>query len=346
MARLLLAAHDPGGAQMIGAPVPELLRRGHDVDFVAAGPAVKLWRNEGREVAAIEGAADLEGAIERKPDAVIAATGFGEVERAAWQWARRAGLRSLAAIDSWTHLLRRFEVTGGYDFPDVVAVIDSDTEAAFRAEAPDAIDVAVVGQPHLEAQTERLTAARGAHRFDANAPLMVFFSEPIIEDFGPRARGFDQFQVFELAMQALADAAPQGLRVVVKPHPRETMERWRDLVAKAGGFDGFQVELAAETAESLLKSADGVIGMTTMVLLEAHLARIPVLSLQPGGTGLVNPIIDRAAAAVMDPSAIAAKMAGLISRLGSEAPVDGSFRAILDGARSRFADAVEQRLLC
>lgn len=346
MARLLFAAHDPGGAQMIGAPVPELLRRGHEVDFVAAGPAVKLWRNEGREVTAIEGAADLEGAILRKPDAVVAATGFGEVERAAWQWAGRAGLRSMAAIDSWTHLLRRFEVTGGYDFPDVVAVIDTDTEAAFRAEAKGAVDVAVVGQPHLEAQTERLTAARGEHRFDSSAPLVVFFSEPIIEDFGPHARGFDQFQVFELALAALAEAAPPGLRVVVKPHPRETMERWRDLVGKGGRSGGFQVELAAETAESLLKTADGVIGMTTMVLLEAHLARIPVLSLQPNRTGLVNPIIDRAAGAVTDPAAIAVKTAELIAFLGSEATVDAGFSAILDGARSRFADAVEQRLLC
>jgi hypothetical protein len=346
VARLLFAAHDPGGAQMIGAPVPELLRRGHEVDFIAAGPAVKLWRSEGREVAAIEGAADLEGAIVRKPDAVIAATGFGEVERAAWQWARRAGLRSMAAIDSWTHLLRRFEVVGGYDFPDVVAVIDTETEAAFRAEASDAVDIAVVGQPHLEAQTERLTAARGQHRFDADAPMVVFFSEPIIEDFGARARGFDQFQVFELAMRALADAAPSGLRVVVKPHPRETMERWRDSVGKAGRLGGFGVELGGETAETLLKTADGVIGMTTMVLLEAHLAHIPVLSLQPNRTGLINPIIDRAVEVVTDPAAFAARTAALISRIGSDAAVDGCFQAILDDARSRFADAVEQRLLC
>ncbi len=346
MARLVFAAHDPGGALMIGAAAPELMRRGHELEFIAAGPGGEVWRRAGHEVVALGGADEIAAAGLAIPDGVIAATGFGEFERGAWRWAREQGVRSLAAIDSWTHLLRRFETPAGYDFPDLVAVIDAETEAAFSTQAAAGPQTAVVGQPHLEAQTARLRSARQSYRGDAQRPNLVFFSEPIIEDFGPGQRGFDQFQVFELAVQGLLSSGAEGLTLAVKPHPRETLERWRSLVGQLAETSHISAYIAEQTAEDLLAAADGAVGMTTMVLLEAHLARLPVLSLQPGRTAIVNPVIEHAAPVVTDSAGVPAAISALLVRVGSAPTVDARFQNVIEHAISRFADTIETRLLC
>jgi hypothetical protein len=346
VARLLYAAHDPGGALMIGAAVPELVRRGHTMQFVAAGPAVKLWRGEGREVVEFTGIEDFMSPAGLAADAVVVGTGFGGFERAAWQWARRSGPRSLAAIDSWTHLMRRFETPQGRDFPDVVAVIDTDLEAEFSAAVGSSVEIAVVGQPHLEAQTIRLRKTRAARRRENGGPALVFFSEPIIEDFGPHARGFDQFQVFETFARALGGSGAKTVSLTVKPHPREALDRWRTLVERMTRETAVPMALSGATAEKLLADADGAIGMTTMVLLEAHLAQVPLLSLQPGRTRVANPVIERVTDAIADAARLPAAVTAFLAQLGTVPRVTAELEAALHGAVARFADAVETRLLC
>ena len=152
--------------------------------------------------------------------------------------------------------------------------------------------------------------------------------------------------MFELAARGLAAAPAEGLSLAVKPHPREPLERWRATAARLAGETGIAIELASQSAEDLLAAADGVIGMTTMVLLEAHLARVPVLSLQPARTGIVNPVIENVTAPVIDPADAAAGIAALLTRTGTMPAVNPRLRAVLDGASGRFADVVESRLLC
>ena len=89
---------------------------------------------------------------------------------------------------------------------------------------------------------------------------MIVFSEPIREDYGD-TRGFDQFEVFEGLMVEYDQAAHS--EIVVKPHPRE---------------DAPLGNTSSKDAHSCLRrrrgSPDGmrrVIGMTSMVLIEAHL---------------------------------------------------------------------------
>lgn len=344
MSRLLFAAHDPGGALMVGAAAPELIFRGHEIIFAAAGPAIDLWRRAGHRVTAFEDAVGADFST-FTVDALIAGTGFGGYERAAWKWARGAGVRSLAAIDSWTHLMRRFETPAGRDFPDLVAVIDEGLVAEFSAEAGGGVDVAAVGQPHLETETARLRAARDGHRPAAGQPQLIFFSEPIIEDFGRSVRGFEQYEVFEMAVCGLSAQPLEGVSLVVKPHPREPLERWHDTAVRVAGETGMAIALADRPAEDLLATADGVIGMTTMVLLEAHLAQVPVLSLQPARTRIVNPVIEYATTPVIDPAEVTAAIAAFLGKIGVKPTVNPRLHAVFDDARGRFADVVESRLL-
>lgn len=339
---------------MIGAAVPALLSRGHEIDFIAVGPAETVWRAAGHRVGAAATASDFERTLETRPDAMVAGTGFGEFERGCWQWARGHRLPAMAAIDSWTNILRRFETQAGADFPDLVAVIDAAVADEFRAVAgPGAADtaLAVVGQPHLETQTARLRRVRGDRRAGRGGLDLVFFSEPIIEDFGPDARGYDQFGVVETLAEALGEAlavAPPAaeLAIRVKPHPREATARWQELLVRLRKQTGLEITLTDASAESLLGEIDGALGMTSMVLVEAHLAGIPVLSLQPSRRGVANPVVEDLGVIVADANHAADRIGAFIERLDRPTAVHPRFQSILTGAAERFASAAETLLEC
>ncbi len=50
MAHLLFAAHDSGGANMLGPVMPLARESGHRTSAMAAGPAMAIWRDAGEEV--------------------------------------------------------------------------------------------------------------------------------------------------------------------------------------------------------------------------------------------------------------------------------------------------------
>ena len=121
MSRVLLYAHDPGGALMLSAAAGAALSRGHHLVFCAAGPSVALWRNAGYDV--------VEDLTTFAPefvniDVVLTGTGFSAREQDMWTRARAAGLPSMAVVDAWTSLARRFEAEDGHVQPDAVGVLD------------------------------------------------------------------------------------------------------------------------------------------------------------------------------------------------------------------------------
>jgi len=287
VALIALAAHDPGGAGVLAAAAPGLRDRGHGLLWLPAGPAAKLWREAGEYVPeAMTASAAIAAITREQPALLLTGTSFHDgYERALWAAARKLGIPSFAALDSWTNIEKRFRsADGSLEQPSALGVTDERTRAQIAAEGWCTARVLVVGQPHLAGRVDRLRRRR-KNRPGGAPKRIVFFSEPIEEDYGPIARGFTQFEVATLAAEALAGAA--SVTVEVKPHPRETEARWRDWLARAPN-----ARLATEDTEALLAAADGVLGMTTMALVEAALAGIPTLSLQPDRPGILVPILE------------------------------------------------------
>lgn len=326
MSRFIFFAHDPGGAMMLAAAAPRVRARGHDIRFIGAGPAVTLWRGAGHSVfvEAAGNEASLDGV-----DAIVTGTGFSDRERDVWRRARAAGAPALAVIDAGVNLARRFESEEGYVTPDAVGVLDEKSRLELAAHPWWRCETHVIGQAHLQVQTMRLAAARDAG--GAAGGSLVFFSEPVLEDYGDR-RGFDQFGVFR-KFSALTNAFG-GLEVLIKPHPREDADRWRELARGPA-------KLTDAPAAELLVAADGVIGMTTMVLVEAHLLGVPVLSLQPARTSVLNPLVDETGPPVVDWSSLPAAWTEFLAKLGVDQPITHRFSELLRDADNRLADAME-----
>ena len=319
-------AHDSGGALMLAAAAPCLEARGHDVRYIGVGPAIAAWQNAG--LAVVRGDIDVMEA-EFGADVIVTGTGFSSHERDMWTHARRAGVPTLAVVDAWTNMARRFTSENGFVVPDAIGVLDETVRSELEAYPWWNRETYVIGQAHLQVQTARLTKDR-AERKPADGPL-VFFSEPVLEDFGG-SRGFNQFRVFE-AFMARAEGS-EGQDILVKPHPREDAARWQSFVDD-------RVSLTDRLASDLLVSARGVVGMTTMVLIEAHLLGIPILSLQPERTSIANPLVDEIEPPVLDWSTFPDAWRVFRSELGVYRPVAPRFAALLEDADNRLVDALE-----
>lgn len=352
MAHLLFAAHDPGGANML-LPVMALARdHGYRTSALGYGPAVAIWRGAGETIQApeMDNGETLAAALASlAPDLVVTATGTTGIERALWRAARSAGIRTMAAIDAWPNLRRRFTgADGGLVQPDAVCAIDEPMRDAIAGDGWCRARLYVTGQPHLEAVVGRLDRARAAAGKTAagatEQPLLVFFSEPLAEDYGDQDLGFDQYRVIDALMAGLAGLGP--LTLVVQPHPRDDRGRLKEFLGGRMAPEGITVRFGDGDTESLLAACDGVVGMTSMVLIEAALAAIPALSLQPGRTRVANPGVDGTGGVHIadDPAGVAAALAGFIAGLAVAGGGAVSRPVHLDGSATRFLAVIGKEL--
>ena len=246
----------------------------------------------------------------------------------------------MAVIDAWTNFSRRFQTPTGLFFPDFIGVIDEAMALMLAEEIGTTAQIMEIGQPHLRNQTQELADKRAQYGANAKIPTVVFFSEPIIEDFGPRARGFDQFGIFKELISGLD--TERSLKLILKPHPRETSQRWNDVILEECFPEEISVHQSKLPTKTLLVQADSVIGITTSVLLEAFLLGIPILSIQVGRTGIVNPVIDEITEPILCSSELKRRLKLLLQKKQQVQKINPRFQKLLQSNDSRFIDAVER----
>jgi hypothetical protein len=316
--KVLLFARDPGGANAVVPLAPILAERGHQVLLYGKDAALKQYLVYGQAgldlaVAAPEMSVDsYTGFLKRlAPDFLITATGSDDfAEKLLWQAAERLEIPSFAILDHWFNYGIRFspyklveqelyEQDKRHPFlPSRILVMDDEVRAAMIQEgfAPERILVA--GQPHFDSlrqQAERFSAEevkqyRAQLGIAETVFLLCFISENITEldkgdDLGQYYWGYTERSIFcELmdALQAATAASGRKVHVVVKPHPNETFDAYSDLIAaKAGGMVSANIDTAVHPVK-LCKAVDLVCGMSSMVLVEAVIMGLPVLSIQIG----------------------------------------------------------------
>ncbi len=341
-----MVAHDPGGANILAAVAPLLWRAHHQLSWCAGGPTVGLWTDLGLPVIAISDDGGLnEEFTSRSPDLIVTGTSaVSDLERSAWVAARRNNVASLAVIDAWMNYLRRLTMTltGQTVLPDAIAVADGPMQRGLAAEGINPDRVYEVGQPHLEALVNRLGPQR-ASRLHNERPLLVFFSEGILEQasFGCLP-GYNQFAVMSQLLRMLRP--PFDLELAVMPHPLEGFELWNSFLASVNPPDRVMLSLGGRDRDHALCAANGVIGMTSMVLVEATLLGVPVLSLQPERTENSNPILDEFPdiAVVTEFVNLSAALNRFLTTL--DQPFEVPKFTVVAGAAARLANAIESEL--
>ena len=213
---------------------------------------------------------------------------------------KERGIPVISLLDSWTHYRRRYQMFGESDLavdqlPHVICVMDDFAQQEMVEEGFPEKCLHIVGHPGLD----RFLNLQGRldHNFRAKGrtdlgigtdeKLIVFFSQPLKEMFGPPGsstyRGYDESTVLKELLGAVnAISSEDGddtiCRVFVKPHPKEDPDNIR--VATSGNID---LEVCFEDdLIKLIEVADVVVGMTSIVLVMSFLAGRPTVSIQPG----------------------------------------------------------------
>jgi hypothetical protein len=217
------------------------------------------------------------------PSTIVTGTSWGpSVDKAVTLAARKKKVPVTAIVEHWDLYMERFSelrnghiIARGCFMPDRIWVNDAlARDEACAAGLPPSI-VEVLGQPHLEHQIQQFN--RGQWRRDDTN--IVFISERVGGDFvkgSPLYRGFDEYSVVD---QLIKSIDLSRFFLTIKLHPQESVGKFDALI---DGRRRISVLKDADNVE-LICNAGKVIGMFSMLLLEAALVRDDVVSFLPGG---------------------------------------------------------------
>lgn len=308
---ILAVAHDAGGANALVPIVRELSRRKEvRVRVLACAEASGVFRRERighppmdlcEPIPSSESEAIRHTFLKVAPQALLLGTGGGlSLDKVLLKIANDCGVPSVSVVDHWCNYRERFvePSSGQWCLPSRITLMDRwALDDAVKAGLPRRI-LTVEGQPHLDALAVRLKDPRlrqkgqalrrqwmGRPGTDRGRKLLLFASESFSRDshLGPAYyHGFTERDVLEDLVQAvdlLESWEPLSVQVVVKLHPRESS----DTFPMGKRAQQRSVRVVSEHPWSCLLASDGVVGVASMLLLEACLAQRPAISYRPSG---------------------------------------------------------------
>lgn len=288
--RVVAVAGDAGGARAVLPVIRALVRAGVSVECRAYAAATAVWRAAGLASADPRGS-DLAGV-----DGLVLGTTVGP-EQLEPEYVRSAadrGIRSVSIVDAWVSYRERFLARDGLvHWPDRIAVADDEMRDGVIAAGAPRDRVVVTGQPAFddlaplatpegrEAARARVRAALGVA---ATELLVLFASQPLHQLHTVAQLGFDDRAVLGDVIRALhrvlVDHGRTAL-LVVKLHPREMSDPPPGPEISGDGLRAIVLGNDRIAPRELAAAADLVVGMSSILLVEACFVRTPALSYQP-----------------------------------------------------------------
>ena len=220
------------------------------------------------------------GQAERPSLLVTGTSAEPEVDALSWRWAQQHGIPSIAFVDSWINYAARFTgEEGGWvtPLPDVIAVIDEAShERMLELGIPEA-QLRVVGSPAFDELVMRKTAMRPR----TGGLELLFTSQPLAGRGLPAS--WDEHAALDLVIQTLQTMPLDGpVTLVLRRHPAEPEGVFAPrLKEPASGSLRLRVDDRADRVEAIA-SAHAVLGIVSMIQVEAQWLGRPAVSVQPG----------------------------------------------------------------
>ena len=226
-----------------------------------------------------------------QPSMLLSGTSeFAEEDNLFWQWAKSKGIPALAFVDSWVSYWQRFTPSKlGHDrfscTPDFIAVIDPFMFNRMVEYGCDHNLLIITGNPAFDSLLNYVPKDRENIRRKYGKDYFLFIGEPYNNRvFGGNEKevlGYTEAEVLMLTANALEILEGQKLKLVFRPHPRgghssethEIIDHHTTIVQDTGEF----------TSHDLVSCSKAVFGMTSMLLYEASVMGLPVISIQPNG---------------------------------------------------------------
>ncbi|MCS6808114.1 MAG: hypothetical protein RML40_05595 [Bacteroidota bacterium] len=298
--RILFAAHDPGGANVI-KPVIEHIADRNDIEMhtILLGPAAERLQciasraishtvrsfptphfpnelsAEPQDVAAVFDAV--------QPSAVFTATSFNSnLERLTVRYARERAIPTFAILDFWSRYAHRFTLDDCCVPPDILFVTDERMQREATAELP-TTTIIVSGNPHLAQLQEHYANAR-RHLYDSPSPhpplqRIRFFCENIRHYYPDKP--VNEFTIIPKLLDKLLHYGFTG-ELIIRPHPMESRAPWENALVEYNTKTAGRIAILLDTASfhNILQERCIALGLTSMALLETVSVGIPTFSYQ------------------------------------------------------------------
>ncbi|MDF5709866.1 MAG: hypothetical protein PUP90_19915 [Nostoc sp. S4] len=268
--KIIAIAHDPGGANAVAATVAALQAAGTQVEAYAKGLAIRQFQR--LEVACTPVSEEHQTLFANfTGDILLTGTSQSdEFERDAILWARQERIPSIAVIDYWANYRQRFQPFNNPNaeptFPDIITAIDEMCAAGMLADGIPEKQIRLVGQPYFA-----WLIARQKYRKSILKPIenILFASQP----------NANETEILRTLIKVLTDYKSLK-KLLIRFHPRQGKCRVSlDLLAQSGL--PFAIDESADILMTL-RQQDIMLGITSIILIEAALMGIPAGSLVIG----------------------------------------------------------------
>ena len=288
---IFCAAGDPGGSRALLPVILELERRGTPCTVLRHGFLGKELPAEFEHHLCSE--EDAPARVKQSRCFLFGSSATDTLPLSLARTAHAWGVPTAHILDNWTNYGLRLHTDGLPPlYVDLYAVMDEEALAGAVVDGVPKDCLVITGHPGMAQAAARLASPREESPYDAARRLglpakklhVAFINEPFRAVMGadiqaPHHPGFTEDAVLDAFTFALLPWK-EHVHVTVLPHPKDNDAEVADLWTRVDrGILGQVLRLT--DGRDILPAVDGVAGMASILLYEAWLSVLPVLSLQP-----------------------------------------------------------------
>lgn len=299
MKSILFAATEHGSFKVIYPVLKACLKR-YRVGYVGLRPLFEKGVISADKVSILPGIDDTKLG---KFDIFVtgSSASSGDIESRLWIYASGNRKKSICILDQHKELRERFLKRGKAGLPDIICVAGSDARDALLRLGVEKKRVIIVGSPYLEDVKRYITTDSERKMLkDKICPgscrVITFCTEYIARSNKKAKYGFDEHSTLEDIIGALEGCEKDKYVIYIRLHPNDSKSVYERYIRRRYKNIKFRI-MGMDKGYQMLQISDLVIGMSSIILVEAHLLGLSVLSYQPsrpkGRVFIYNDVIRR-----------------------------------------------------
>ena len=256
--------------------------------IAAEGKGLEYFRSKNIEVNYIlENIRDISDAISSASPATVASVCqyTNTLDKTAILIAKQKNIPAVMLVDHWDHFRNRVSETDLFSIeiidkylPDYMVVSDETAKELAVKEGVSKDIILPLGNPVIERQINKKlnpdNKSQWKEKIDIKGNKIITFVSEIFRDHNLiNNYGFDEFNILESILRSM----PDDYCVNIKLHPNESYGKYAKYLRKT-----HISESKIDSIDNIVSHSDKIIGMGSMLLMEAAVHRKDILTYRPG----------------------------------------------------------------
>lgn len=279
--KILVSASDPGSANAVLSVTKELLKRGEIIKCVLGSKSREIFLSQ--KIDSINGDELSKKQLQKifqKDDFkfFLAGASIGKtIDKKLLLFCKEKNIPVMYVLDFWSNYWQRFsDKEKDLKFlPDYICVMDKNAKKEMIKEGFKENDIKITGNPYFDSFISNIGKIR------ENKKRILFISAPLASDAKNYKKsvsfGYSENRVLKDILDTLSEF-DQDLNLVIRLHPRDEKKKYSEFIKNA------RMAISYDNIRNIKKSLSRsglIIGMNSVILLQAALAGKRVISYQP-----------------------------------------------------------------